>query len=147
MIWMLTIISSCLWAFFSVILLSSAMSIVAIGDQVYFVKTFLIILSIVMAVFAVYMLLTALKIKRRAVSLRLHKSLMSYLLSGRYKISLIQFAEENNAKILTAQKFIDTLIEPFGGKIDIDVNGIIIYNNNDFSNKFNRKVKKDAGRN
>ena len=72
---------------------------------------------------------------------------MSYLLSGRYKISLIQFAEENNAKILTAQKFIDTLIEPFGGKIDIDVNGIIIYNNNDFSNKFNRKVKKDAGRN
>lgn len=66
-------------------------------------------------------------IQRRSIFLRLHSSLMLHLLKGQYKISLISFAEENNTTIRIAQQFIEKLIVPFDNKIDITVNGFIIY--------------------
>ena len=44
-----------------------------------------------------------------------------------FKISIFDFAEENGVSSRDVQKFIDSIIEHYKGKIDINEKGIIIY--------------------
>jgi hypothetical protein len=82
-----------------------------------------------MLVTGIYMYISALKLRNWIKHRKLRKSLMALLLLGRYEVSLAYFADLNKIKLRYAQRYIDSILHHFNGRLDIDIDGIIRYQN------------------
>ncbi len=126
---MLSIFSSILWIVYSLFFLSTSLSIVTTNDSIFYFKVLIFTAVVFMLGTGIYMSISALKLRKWIKYRMMRKSLLTLLLQSRNQVPLAYFADLNRVKLTFAQKYIDSILHHFNGKLDIDMNGIIRYEN------------------
>jgi len=121
--------ASILWIVYSLFFLSTSLSIVTTNDSIFYFKVLSLISVVFMLGTGIYMSISALKLRKWLKYRTMRKSLLALLLQGRNQVPLAYFADLNRVKLTFAQKYIDSILHHFNGRLDIDIKGIIRYEN------------------
>lgn len=145
MILLFNLVSSVLWFIFAILLLTVSLSVSG-SETISNWKYILLISVFLMIGLSLLFLRSFILFKRRKVFKTLNTVLINYFYESKYIISLVEFADRGGVDIFTAQKFIETLIKPFNNKIDINQEGMIVYEPfvkvlNNFKNNKSRKKR------
>jgi hypothetical protein len=120
-------ICSILWSLAGAILLALSVSVVARTQELVNFRLYSLATVIIIFALSVFMYFVSLKIQKRKKYRRLHSSLMFMLPKQKYKVSLARFAEKNEVEFEFAQKYVDSILKHFHGRLDINDNGMIMY--------------------
>lgn len=127
MMWIVLRIASILWFIYALLFLSFATSLKSENQSIITFRTWIYVFIFFAALTIFYLYRQSVIDRRRKINRKLRKSLNHYLRNMQFRISIFDFAEENGVTSRDVQKFIDSIIEHYKGKIDINEKGIIIY--------------------
>ena len=127
--WFVCAFASVLWVVFSLFFLSFVFSLRSENQSLVYFKTYALITIVIMFANGIYMYLTSLKLRRWLIYRVMRISLINLLLKSKYQTPLYFFAEVNKVNLSFAQRYIDSILHHFNGRMDIDVDGIIRYEN------------------
>ena len=134
------ITSGIIWCFWSMILLSVAVSIVSLPQSLGSVKSYMIFNSIIGFFVGFYFIYITYHYKKNAEPLRLNRELFWMLRHNQLTVSIVAFALKAGIELNIAEQFIREKIKYSAGNLKLDNKGNVIYSEGDIS-KFKNSRK------